>query len=940
MKRVICLWAAVFFSCAGLLIVPGHLGAKDDSAMKDYNVIWTTPSKDASGSMPLGNGDISLNVWAEENGDLLFYIGKTDSWGDNGRLLKVGKVRISLSPNPLLKDARFTQTLNLETAEVLVEIASKNKKRRILLRVWVDANHPVIHVTADTTVEVTATAKIELWRTDRYELPSIEVSDIYLDRSKPGQKHALTVVEPDTVLRNQPHRIGWYHHNIKSVGPELTMRIQGLSECLAADPLLHRTFGAVITAERGKRADDLTLQTLEGTSHRLNIYVLTRHPSTPQGWLKTMDELIAGIERKPFDQRRRAHKEWWATFWNRSYIHIRESTASPPAMIEANKHPLRLGTDQNGGNRFQGVLGRVSLLEQALSEKEIIALARGNREALVGSDGLIGSWTNVEPGWTVPDSVERRFTGPLTLEGWIKPEVLPPGGARIADKITPGGSDGFLLDTWPGNSLRLVTKAGVLQKKDCLTPGQWHHVAATVDPEKGELRLFLKGGKVAELTIEVASDAFIVSRAYHLQRFINACAGRGHYPIKFNGSIFTVPFPGRPGDADYRRWGPGYWWQNTRLPYISMCTSGDFDLMHSLFRVYAEELMEVSRFRTKRYFGHDGAFIPECVYFWGAVFSETYGWTPFEERGEDKLQESGWHKWEWVSGLELMWMMLDYYEHTLDASFLQNKVLPTAYEILTFFDRHYDTDDRGKLVMHPSQALETWWDCTNPMPEVAGLHAITQRLLRLPEQLTTPKQRAFWRALNVKLPDLPTREVDGVRMLAPAERFTNKRNIENPELYAVFPFRLVAVGRPGIELGRQALKHRWDKGNFGWRQDDTFMAYLGLADEAKAYVAGRARNKDRNSRFPAFWGPNYDWVPDQDHGGVLMKAVQAILMQTDGRKIYLLPAWPNEWDSDFKLHAPYRTTVEGKVCDGHIVDLKVTPGSRRKDIVILEPEEG
>jgi hypothetical protein len=225
------------------------------------------------------------------------------------------------------------------------------------------------------------------------------------------------------------------------------------------------------------------------------------------------------------------------------------------------------------------------------------------------------------------------------------------------------------------------------------------------------------------------------------------------------------------------------------------------------------------------------------------------------------------------------------------------------------------------------------------MPELAGLHAVSRRLLALPEQLTTPGQRAFWHELLEKLPDLPTREVDGVQMFAPAERFANKRNIENPELYAVFPFRLVAMGRPRIELARQALKHRWDKGNFGWRQDDIFMAYLGLAGEARAYVVGRARNKDPNSRFPAFWGPNYDWVPDQDHGGVLMKAVQAMLMQTDGRRIYLLPAWPKEWDSDFKLHAPYRTIVEGKVRDGHIVDLKVTPESRREDVVILEPQK-
>ena len=71
------------------------------------------------------------------------------------------------------------------------------------------------------------------------------------------------------------------------------------------------------------------------------------------------------------------------------------------------------------------------------------------------------------------------------------------------------------------------------------------------------------------------------------------------------------------------------------------------------------------------------------------------------------------------------------------------------------------------------------------------------------------------------------------------------------------------------------------------------------------------------SGFPAFWGPNYDWTPDQDHGGVLMKAFQAMLLQTEGRQIFLLPAWPKEWDVEFKLHAPQQTIVEGVVRGGN-----------------------
>ena len=58
-------------------------------------------------------------------------------------------------------------------------------------------------------------------------------------------------------------------------------------------------------------------------------------------------------------------------------------------------------------------------------------------------------------------------------------------------------------------------------------------------------------------------------------------------------------------------------------------------------------------------------------------------------------------------------------------------------------------------------------------------------------------------------------------------------------------------------------------------------------------------------------------------------------MQTGGRAIYLLPAWPREWNADFKLHAPYRTIVEGQVRNGQVVNLKVEPAERAKDVTVM-----
>jgi hypothetical protein len=916
---------------AASAFLPAAAGAPVDA----YNVAWDSPSANHHGSMPLGNGDITLNAWMTKDGDLQFYIGKTDAWDDNARLLKVGKVRVHFEPNPVMAGHAFRQELKLSQGCIEITTGGSTAAKQSKIRLWVDANNPVICVTADSATPTEATAFVEVWRTNECEMAEVQCSDVMNEPGKPQSKHAPTILEPDTLLTGQQGRVGWFHHNIKSVGPEMLAQVQGLTGFPQPDPLLHRTFGAVITAEKGERLDDWRLRSPRGNSHRFSVFVLTRHPSMPDQWLADMDQTIRRIETHSFLARRRAHNDWWREFWDRSWIRASANPKAEPSLasiVPANEHPVRVGMDQGGGSKFAGELGRVSVFSEALPEAEIQALARSDHSLLTGkprvllSTGTLGVVSN-SAGW--------EFSRGLSVEAWVKPQALPGSGARLVDKITPGGSDGFLLDTHPGNSLRFICGQTVLHQPNALPADRWIHVAAVADAAAGGCRLYVDGKLVATNAGEALRDeAAYVSQMYHLQRFITACAGRGAYPIKFNGTLFTVPPGPIEADPDYRRWGPGYWWQNTRLPYISLCASGDFDLQRPLFRMYADELLPLCKYRTKLYLGHNGAYYPECIMFWGAVFSETYGWTPFEQR-KDKLQESGWHKWEWVGGLELCWMMLDYYDHTLDREFLRRTALPFSREILTFFEQQYPTNAQGQLVMYPSQAVETWWHCTNAMPELAGCTAVTERLLALPTDLASVPDRGLWQRLRAKLPPLPLREVDGRKALAPAAFFADKSNIENPELYPVFPFRLFAFNRPNLDWAVTALEHRWDRGDSGWRQDGIFMAYLGLAEEARKSLVSRARSHDEGERFPAFWGPNYDWTPDQDHGGVLMKEFQSMLLQTDGRQIFLLPAWPKDWDVEFRLHAPQQTVVEGVYRKGKLTSLHVTPESRRRDVTVV-----
>src|SRR5215207_4448429 len=105
-----------------------------------YNVVWDSPSRDETGSMPIGNGDLGANVWVEESGDILLLLGKTDAWDENSILLKLGRLRLKITPPP--RPDSFRQTLRLATGDVEIVLGD------VRLTIWADANRPVMYVDA------------------------------------------------------------------------------------------------------------------------------------------------------------------------------------------------------------------------------------------------------------------------------------------------------------------------------------------------------------------------------------------------------------------------------------------------------------------------------------------------------------------------------------------------------------------------------------------------------------------------------------------------------------------------------------------------------------------------------------------------------------------------------------------------------------------------
>jgi hypothetical protein len=187
-----------------------------------------------------------------------------------------------------------------------------------------------------------------------------------------------------------------------------------------------------------------------------------------------------------------------------------------------------------------------------------------------------------------------------------------------------------------------------------------------------------------------------------------------------------------------------------------------------------------------------------------------------------------------------------------------------------------------------------------------------------------------------KLPPGGHGDSEGKKTILPAQEYGLPKNHENPELYTVFPYRLYGVGKPDLLLGQDTYTARLFPFGKCWGQDGVESAILGLTSEAKRVVAEEFTSHG-NQSFPWFWSKNSDWIPDMDNGGAGMMTLQVMLLQCDGKRIQLLPAWPPDWTADFKLHAPYQTTVEGRVEHGRISQLKVTPKQRAKDVVVFRP---
>ncbi len=906
----------------GLLFVIAmpRSGAAQVPGLDDCDVVWTTPSRDASGAMPIGNGEVGCSVWCTPAGELQFYVARTDSFSEASRLLKLGRVRVQVRPPE--PGEPFEQRLCLREGCIRVTLGAG--ERRLVLRLFVDSDADVVHVVGESARPEQLVVEVDSWRRAARRLTGEEGKSSWTMREAPD---AVVVEESadEAVRTDQQARLGCVHRNGSSV-VAFTAARQGLDPQAVPDLLLHRAFGLLAQVAGGGAGSmreplPAILVAPRATTFALQIAAPCLQEGERGQWEARANALLDAADAAAAQARTAA---WWAAFWQRSWVFV---AGDRIAAVPANAHPLRLGVDSGGGNRFVGAIERVRIL---VDEREVFATAPGRDLPVV-----------------VADLQALSLPNGFRIEAVLQQDAAHPIG-RIVDKLTAGRGDGFLFDTYPGDSLRLIVGDRELVAKGSCPAGARHEVAAAFAAATGRMQIYCDGVVVADSADSQGgaarpldeAPASRLSRALSLQRWVQACGGRGAFPIKFNGSIFTVEpsFTGdQPFDADWRRWGDCYWWQNTRLPYYPMLAQGDFDMQEPLFRLYRATLA-VAEHRVRQWHGDaEGAYWPETMTPFGTHANGDYGWQRDGVPANKVL--CPWWEYARNQGLELLALMLDRWDYEREPAFVRDELWPMAGPVLAWFATAYHRGDDGILHIEPTQSLETYWHgVRDDMPTVAGLHDVLPRLLALPAAVLPDGHeavRAGWRALLAALPPLPIAEQDGVRMLLPAAAFDSQRsNCECPELYAVFPFALFGLGKDGLELARAAYQHRHDRFTNGWPQDGQLAALLGYVDDARDNVLAKLQNHNHGHRFPVMWGPNFDWLPDQCHGSNLLDTVQRMLLQCDGERLVVLPCWPCAWDVSFRLHAPGRVVVECEFRAGRVERLEVTPTERRGDVVM------
>lgn len=306
---------------------------------------------------------MGLNVWVE-NGTVLFYVGKAGCFDENNSLLKLGRIRLALDPNPFAEVQSFEQRLVLEDG--YVRIAGGNSS---IITLWVDVYSPVIHVDVSTPIASQLTASYETWRYEDHVMALAEQAQ----SSWNGIPDVNAITDADNVTFWQDSAVLSSHRNKNTRVFNATLAQQQLTDYgdQIWEPLSNNTFGMLMSGP-GLAPTNITSGVYANTSFRAwNLHsqkpqttfnlTLVTHQNQTESYDEWQDQLLSTVQ-PASNATHSMTTSWWNSFWDRSHIFVNPnmSSSDPSFQVGRNYQLFRYMLGCNAGadwpTQFNGAL--------------------------------------------------------------------------------------------------------------------------------------------------------------------------------------------------------------------------------------------------------------------------------------------------------------------------------------------------------------------------------------------------------------------------------------------------------------------------------------------------------------------------------------------------------------------------------------------------------
>lgn len=301
--------------------------------MKQYNVLWTSQSKDSSESMPLGGHDAGCNVWVQDN-SLFLYLSQSGTFDENGTMLKLGRLRltpVTADGAPLLAE-RFSQELDLPSGSI--QITGKDTQ----IHLWVDVTNSDLHIEYKSENPSVLHLSYDCWRWRDRAVTQDERGQCR-NLANLGETIPLepVITRKDTVSAEDGRLIFFHRNDDQALIFDPVLRQQSMQNTnVFPNPLRGRISGGCLFAPDFAFSgcfdgfmDNCDQKEYHYTSRELTASHLILSMET--GQYTDFDDWLHRVLHKHEQGHPYADNcAWWNQYWDRSYIHIDEKHPGSP----------------------------------------------------------------------------------------------------------------------------------------------------------------------------------------------------------------------------------------------------------------------------------------------------------------------------------------------------------------------------------------------------------------------------------------------------------------------------------------------------------------------------------------------------------------------------------------------------------------------------------